>query len=51
VAHRKKQLVLMNAQLEEEMRLECEADEERLVREESLSEYEDSGDEDEDEEV
>jgi hypothetical protein len=47
VAHRKKQLVLMGAQLEEEMRLECEADGERLVREESFSEYDDSDDEDE----
>ena len=43
VAYRKKQLVLMNAQLEEEMRLEGEA-EERLVREE------DSDDEDEEDE-
>ena len=50
VAHRKKQLVLMNAQLEEEMRLEREADEERLVREESLNVYKDS-DDDEDDEV
>jgi hypothetical protein len=49
VAHRKKRLVLMNAQLEEEMRLERGADEERLVREELLNEYEDSDDEDEDE--
>ena len=51
MAHRKKQLVLMNTQLEEEMRLEREADEEKLVREGSLSEYEGSDDEDEDEEV
>ncbi|OCL13347.1 hypothetical protein AOQ84DRAFT_114143 [Glonium stellatum] len=39
VARRKKQLELMNAQLEEEMRLEREADEERLAKEESLDEY------------
>jgi len=37
----------MNAQL---MRLKREADEERLVREESLNEYEDSDDEDEEDE-
>lgn len=48
MAHCKKRLMLMNAQLE--MRLERKADEERLVREESLSEYEDSDDEDEEDE-
>lgn len=50
VAHRKKQLVLMNAELEEEMRLEREADGGRLVREESSSVYEDSYDGDGDDE-
>ena len=56
-AHRKKQLVLMNAELEEEMRLGREADGGRLVRAELSNVYEDSYDgdgddeEDEDEEV